>query len=73
MSEKQQAPLLVFINSLVLLDILQKLGKARFNPRPNEILHFDVIFPLLNVLLLWQYPVLLVKVKSHSTVILGVS
>ena len=66
LSEKQQAPLLVFIDSLVLLDILQKWGKASFNPRPNDILHFDVIFPLLNVLRQWQYPVRLVKVKSHT-------
>ena len=54
------------IDSLVLLDILQKWGKASFNPRPNDILHFDVIFPLLNVLRQWQYPVRLVKVKSHT-------
>ncbi len=32
LSEKQQALLLVFIDSLVLLDILQKLEKASFNP-----------------------------------------
>ena len=50
LSENQQAPLLVFMDSVVLLHILQKRGKASFNPRPNDILHFDVIFPLLNVL-----------------------
>jgi hypothetical protein len=36
LSEKQQAPLLVFIDNLVLLDILQKWGKASVNPRPND-------------------------------------
>ncbi len=46
LSEKQQAPLLVFImtDSLVLLDILQKWGKASFNPRPNDILHLTSSF-----------------------------
>ncbi len=66
LSEKQQGQLLVFIDSLVLLDILHKLGKASINPLPNDILYFDVIFPLLNVLRQWQYPVRLVKVKSHT-------
>ncbi len=54
LSEKQQAPLPVFIDSLVLLNILQKWVIASFNPWPNDILHFDVIFPLLNVLRQWQ-------------------
>ena len=63
--ERPHRPLLVFIDSLVLLDILQKWEKASFNSRPHDILHFDV-FPLLNVLRHWQYPVLLVKVKSHT-------
>jgi hypothetical protein len=49
-----------------MLNILQKWGKASFNPRPNDILHFDVIFPLLNVLRQLQCPVRLVKVKSHT-------
>ncbi len=66
LSRIQQAPLLVFIDSLVLLDILQKWGNTSFNPWPNDILHFDVIFPLLNILRQWQYPVRLVKVKSHT-------
>ena len=54
LSESQQAPLLVFIDSLVLLDILQKWAKANFNPRPSEIIHFDVIFLLLHALRQWQ-------------------
>jgi hypothetical protein len=44
----------------MLLDNLQKWGKANFNPRPFDIIHFEVIFPLLQVLLQWQYPVRLV-------------
>jgi hypothetical protein len=50
LSENQQAPLLAFIDGLVLLDILQKWGKTSFNPRPSDILNFDVIFLLLHVL-----------------------
>jgi hypothetical protein len=63
---EQQALLLVFVDSLVLLDILQSWGRANFHPRPNDIVHFDVILPLLNVLRQWQYPVRLVKVKCHT-------
>jgi ribonuclease HI len=71
LSENQQAQLLVFIDSLVLLDTLQKWGKANFNPRPCIIIHFDVIFPLLRVLRQWQFSVLLVKVKSHTGCLLN--
>lgn len=66
LNENQQAPLLVFMDSLVLLDILQKWGQANFNPLPSDIIHFDVIFPLLCALRQWQHPVRLVKVKSHT-------
>ncbi len=65
--ENQQAPLLVLsMDSLVLLNILQKWGVASINPRSNDILHLDVIFPLLIFLRQWQYPVRVVKVKSHT-------
>ncbi len=46
--------------------LLQKWGKANFNPLPCDILHFDVVSPLLHVLRQWQHPVRLVKVKSHT-------
>ena len=39
--------LLVFIDCLVLLDILWRWGTHNFNPRPKEVVHFDVIYPLL--------------------------
>ncbi len=55
-----------FVDSLAMLDILQKWGTARFNPLPKDVRHFDVIFPLLCALRQWQYPVRLVKVKSHT-------
>ena len=60
------APLLVFVDSLVLLNILQNWGTANFNPEPNDVVHFDVILPLLEVLRQWPHPVRLVKVKSHT-------
>ena len=64
--QNQQAPLLGFVDSLAMLDILQKWGTASFNPRPKDVRHFDVIFPLLCALRQWQYPVRLVKIKSHT-------
>jgi hypothetical protein len=39
--------LLVFIDYLVLLDILRRWGTHNFNPQPKEAVHFDVIYPLL--------------------------
>ena len=39
--------LLVFIDCLVLLDILLKWGRSDFQPQPREIVHFDVLVPLL--------------------------
>ena len=54
------------MDSLVLLGILEECGKASLNPQPNDVLHFDVIFPLLNVLRQRQRPLRLVKVKSHT-------
>ena len=43
-------PLLVCIDFLVLLQILQKWGQSDFWPDPHDIIHFDVIFPLLQEL-----------------------
>ena len=65
------APLLVFVDSLVLLNILQNWGTANFNPEPNDVVHFDVILPLLEVLRQWPHPVRLVKVKSHTGCLLN--
>ena len=63
--------LLVFIDCLVLLDILQKWGKSNFHPRPKDIAHFDVILPLLKELRQWLGRVDLVKVKSHTGCLLN--
>ena len=45
--------LLIYIDCLVLLDILCKWGTYNFHPRPREVVRFDVIYPLL--LELYQY------------------
>ncbi len=34
--------LLVFIDCLIILDILHKWGRSNFHPRPKDIAHFDV-------------------------------
>jgi hypothetical protein len=56
---------LVFINCLILLDILHKWRRSNFHPRPKDIAHFDVILPLLHELRQWLGRVVLVKVKSQ--------
>ena len=59
-------PLLIFIDCLALLMILKKWGRSDFWPDPREVIHFDVIFPLLQELRQWTQQLTLVKVKSHS-------
>jgi ribonuclease HI len=63
--------LLVFIDCLILLDILHKWGRSNFHPRPKDIAHFDVILPLLHELRQWHGRVALVKVKSHTGCLLN--
>jgi hypothetical protein len=69
------APLLVFVDNLVLLHILdhwgRKLRRIDYNPEPTEVIHFDVVMQLLGVLRQWPLPVRLVKVKSHSGCLLN--
>ncbi len=63
-----QHALLIFIDCLVLLDILMKWGKLEFQPQPRDIVHFDILVPLLTPSLteqhLWPGTVLLMKIKS---------
>jgi hypothetical protein len=54
-----------------MLNILQHWGKANFNPDPNDVVHFDVILPLLEALRQWPHPVKLMKVKSHTGCLLN--
>jgi hypothetical protein len=63
--------LLVLIDCLVLLDILRRWGTHNFNPRPKEVVPFDVIYPLLLELRQWIGDLVLVKVKSHSGCLLN--
>ena len=65
------ADLLVFIDCLVLLNILLKWGRSDFQPQPREIVHFDVLVPLLAELRAWPGTVLLVKIKSHAGCLLN--
>jgi ribonuclease HI len=61
----------VFIDGLILLDILHRWGRSNFHPRPKDIAHFDVIVPLLHELRQWYGRVALVKVKSHTGCLLN--
>ncbi len=63
--------LLIFIDCLVLLDILRKRGTYNFHPRPQEVVHFDVIYPLLLELRQWSGDLVLMKIKSHTSCLLN--
>jgi hypothetical protein len=60
------ADLLVFIDCLVPLDIFLKWGRSDFQPQPRDVVHFDILVPLLTELRSWPGTALLVKVKSHA-------
>ena len=58
--------LIVFTDSLCLLDILSKWGRNNFWPGPKDVIHFDVLLPLLKILRGWATELVLVKVKGHT-------
>ena len=66
--ERSMVPsrLTVFIDCLGLLQLLSRWGRADFWPGPQDIIHFDVLLPLLRLLRSWIAEVILVKIKSHS-------
>jgi hypothetical protein len=66
-----QVHLLIFVDCLVILDILRKWGSNDFHPNPKEIVHFAVIRPLLHELRQWSGNLTLVKVKSHTGCLLN--
>ncbi len=73
-----QHALLIIIDCLVLLDILMQWGKSEFQPSAlcravvwRDIVHFDVLAPLLTELRLWPGTVLLMKFKSHAGCLLN--
>ena len=59
-------PVTIFIDCLSLLQILSNWGRVDFWPGPKDIIHFDVLLPLLQVLREWTAELVLVKVKSHA-------
>ncbi len=52
-------------------DTLQRWGQASFYPRPADVEHFDVVSPLFDERRRWDGPMLLVKVKSHTEILLN--
>ncbi len=63
--------LLIFVDCLVVLDIIRKWGRNNFHPSPKEVVHFAVIYPLLQELRQWLGRVTLVKAKSHTGCLLN--
>jgi len=63
--------LLIFVDCLVILDILRKWGRSEFHPDPKEIIHFTVIYPLIEELRQWTGNITLFKVKSHTGCLLN--
>jgi ribonuclease HI len=63
--------LLIFVDCLVVLDIIRKWGRSDFHPSPKEAVHFAVFYPLLQELRRWIGKVTLVKVKSHTGCLLN--
>jgi hypothetical protein len=57
---------LVFVDCLVVLDILSKWGRTDFYPDPKEMVHFDVIRHLLMELRQWSGNVTPIKIKRHT-------
>jgi len=51
--EGTETNMLIFIDCLVLLTILCKWGSADFWPGPLEVVHFDIIRPLVEELRKW--------------------
>jgi hypothetical protein len=63
--------LLIFVECVVILDIIRKWGRSDFHRSPREIVHFAVIYPLLQELRKWVGKVTLVQVKSHTGCLLN--
>jgi len=64
-------PLLVFTDCLVLLTILIRWGHVDFWPDPDDVKHFDIIEPCIQLLRQRVEVTRLVKVKSHSGLLLN--
>jgi ribonuclease HI len=66
-----QVHLLIFVDCLVVSDIIRKWGRSDFHPSPKKVVHVAVIYPLLQELRQWSCKVTLVKVKSHTGCLLN--
>lgn len=64
-------PLLIFTDCLVLLTVLYRWGQVDYWPDPEELLHFDIIEPCIQLLRRRAAKTHLVKVKSHSGLLLN--
>ena len=64
-------PLLVFTDCLVLLVILSRWGQVDFWPDPEDVKHFDIIEPCIQLLRRRVGETRLVKVKSHSGLLMN--
>ena len=60
---------MIVIDFLALLMILSKWGQSDFQvwPEPGDVVHFDVIFPLIKKLRGWLQKVTLIKVKGYNS------
>ena len=65
------SPLLIFVDCLVLLVILARWGQEDFWPDPEDIKHFDIVAPSLQLLRKRTAVTKLVKIKSHSGILLN--
>lgn len=64
-------PLLIFTDCLTMLMILLRWGRLDFWPDPEDIKHFDVLGSCLRKLRCRSGPTRLVKVKSHSGLLMN--
>ena len=62
---------MVLIDCLALLLILRRWGRADFWPEPGDLVHFDVIMPLIELLRSRSGSAVLLKIKSHSGCLLN--
>jgi len=67
----QDQPLLIFTDCLSMLMILLRWGRLDFWPDPEDIKHFDVLGSCLRKLRCRSGPTRLVKVKSHSGLLMN--
>ena len=57
---------MIFTDCLVLLLILSDWGHSNFWPCLGEVVHFDVIFSLIQKVTEWSKKVIFIKLKSHA-------